>query len=154
MSVSPTQRSIAFCKGNGWPYAIVEHFNPVVKVRVDLWGVGDMLVLDDEPGSLIVQACVGGSHATRRTKIEKTLAGHATDGMSKLTLANVAKKAEALTRWLEKGNRIEVWSWSKTGAKHKRKLWTLRRELITLEPKPEETDEDPRRRAPGKVSPF
>ena len=118
MKNSPTQRSLAYARAQGWPVAIVEHWNPHAFIRQDLFGVIDLLVLDDEPGVLGVQACAGNSHATRRTKITDLLSEP--DGSHPL----------ALRKWLEKHNRLEVWSWSKKGARGKRKKWEIRRERI------------------------
>ena len=139
---SPTQRSIAVCKESGWPHGIVEYWSERAFMRVDLWGVIDILVLDDDPGVLAVQACAGASHATRRKKIIKTIRGESAYGDTKQRVAVADLKSRALVRWLEKGNRLEVWSWSKSGPKNKRKLWTLRRELMTLDMAEEDTNED------------
>lgn len=128
---SPTERAIAFCKSNGWPRAVVEKWNPHTKTRADLWGCIDMLVLDDEPGTLGVQACAGASHAARARKVHDTILGVTPAGASPLGLGVAAAKSIALLRWLEKGNRLEVWSFAKHGARGKRKVYTLRRERIT-----------------------
>lgn len=109
--MSPTQRSLALCKKEGWTAAIVERWNAYARIRQDLFGCIDLLVLDGQPGPLGVQVTAGSSHAARRTKM----------------LAEPRLRA-----WLEAGARAEVWSWSKTGARGKRKLWTLRREPIIL----------------------
>ena len=60
MASLPTQRSLALCKKRGWRYAIVEKWIQATKRRVDVFGFGDILVLDGQPGSLLVQACAGG----------------------------------------------------------------------------------------------
>lgn len=128
---SPTQRSTAYCRAQDWPYSIEERWVPQLQHkgggvtpghRKDLWGCIDLLVLDDEPGILAVQACAGASHATRAKKMRAALIGLPTPAGQ--------RNSAALKRWVEKGNRLEVWSWDKQGARGKRKLWTLRRELI------------------------
>ena len=110
--MSPTQRARAFCKEQGWTSQIVEKWNQYAKVRQDLFGVIDLVVLDGQGGGpLGVQVCAGSSHAARR------------------------KKAEAeprLAEWLASPARFEVWSFSKTGARGVRKLWTLRREPVAF----------------------
>lgn len=108
--MSPTQRSLAFCHAQGWTAGVTEKWNPHAKIRQDLFGVIDMIVLDDAGGGpLGVQACAGASHAARRTK---------------------ALAEPRLAKWLAQPARFEVWSWSKQGPRGKRKVWTLRREAV------------------------
>lgn len=109
---SPTQRSLQHCRKNGWIAGVVEKWNQWAKVRQDLFGCIDIIVIDDlEQGPLAVQATSGSGHAARRKK-------------------SIAEPR--LKLWLESPARFEVWSWSQRGPKGKRKLWTLRREPITL----------------------
>lgn len=108
--MSPTQRARAHCKAQGWVSQIVEKWNPHAKVRQDLFGCIDMIVLDGQPGGpLGVQVCAGASHAARRTK---------------------AMAEPRLRAWMQAPARFEVWSFSKKGAAGKRKLWELRREVV------------------------
>lgn len=114
---SPTQRTLAECKKRGWIAQVVEKWNPHARIRQDLFGCIDIVACTaptlDEFGSIIgIQACAGSSHAARRAK---------------------AIRETRLWRWLEAGGRFQVWSWSKQGARGKRKLWTLRTEEITSE---------------------
>jgi len=46
---SPTQRSIKMLKDDGWEVAIVEKWNPFVKIRQDLFGFADLIAM--RPGS-------------------------------------------------------------------------------------------------------
>lgn len=109
--MSPTQRALAFCKKNGWTAAIVERWNPYARVRQDLLGFADLVVLDGQGGGVLaVQVTSGSNHAARRTK----------------TMAEPRAAS-----WLAAPARIEVWSYSKRGVRGKRKLWELRRERIT-----------------------
>ncbi len=109
---SPTQRSLQYCRKNGWTAGVVEKWNQWAKIRQDLFGCIDMIVIDDlEQGPLAVQATSGSGHAARRKK----------------SLAEPRLKL-----WLESPARFEIWSWSQKGPKGKRKLWTLRREPIIL----------------------
>tara|TARA_R100000315_G_scaffold58758_1_gene34099 strand:- start:245 stop:640 length:396 start_codon:yes stop_codon:yes gene_type:complete len=109
---SPTQRSLQHCRKNGWIAGVVEKWNQYARIRQDLFGCIDMIVIDDlEQGPLAVQATSGSGHAARRKK-------------------SIAEPR--LKMWLESPARFEIWSWSKKGPKGKRKLWTLRREPITL----------------------
>ncbi len=129
---SPTQRALAFCKSNSWPYAIVEHWNQHTMTRKDLWSIGDLIVLDDEPGALLVQVCAGASHAARATKVRRAIEGGTAGAESELTLGRILRDSNALKRWLAKGGRIEVWSFAKHGARGKRKVYSLRRERIDI----------------------
>lgn len=105
---SPTQRSLAECRGRTWIAQVVERWNQYARVRQDLFGVIDIVALTDD-GILGIQACAGSSHAARMAKI----------------------KAEPRAQeWLRCGGKLEVWSWAKRGVRGKRKLWTLRVESI------------------------
>lgn len=94
---------------------MVERWNPFAKKRHDLFGCIDMIALDDER-CIGVQVTSGAHHAERRAK---------------------ALNEPRLRAWLKTGCKFEVWSWSKTwsktGERGKRKVWTLRREPIYVE---------------------
>jgi len=118
-STSPTKRTLAECRKRGYVVQVVERWNPHAKVRVDLFGVIDLLAIvplsptdalvppiGGEPsGILAIQACAGDSHAARRDKI----------------LAETRAK-----QWVDAGGQLELWSWSVRGAAGKAKRWTLR----------------------------
>lgn len=42
---SPTQRSLAYLREQGYKVAIVEHWNPHARIRVDLFGIFDLLAI-------------------------------------------------------------------------------------------------------------
>jgi len=110
---SPTQRSLEYCRKQGWIGGVVEKWNQFARVRQDLFGCIDLIVIDDlEQGLLAVQATSGSGHAARRKK-------------------SIAEPR--LKLWLESPARFEIWSWAKQGPRGKRKVWTLRREPILLE---------------------
>ena len=109
----PGRLSLQYCKKQEWRAQIVEKWIPQTMQRKDLFGFGDIVVLDDQFGSLLVQACVTGSGANRVRKILEDC-------------------TEAAIDWLSAGNRIEVWGWAKRGAEGKRKLWTLKLYRIFL----------------------
>lgn len=113
MPKTPTTRSNEYARKRGWTSAVVEKWNPHVKIRQDLFGFGDILVIDDQQGSLIVQATSGSHVAARMTKIEEN---------------DVARV------WLAADNRIEVWGWRKTKVKRggKAMRWNVRRMYATL----------------------
>ena len=109
---SPTVHTVAECKRRGWRACIVEKWIPQARRRVDAFGFGDLLVMDGEPGALLIQACTTGDAPKRVHKIHEECT------------------ADAL-RWLKSGNRIEVWGWAKRGKVGKRKLWTLKTYPVT-----------------------
>jgi hypothetical protein len=123
---SPTQRSLEHARARGWSAGVVERWLEAPGIRKDLWGCIDLIVLDDQPRPILVQACAGSSHAARAAKARLTISG------AEAKTTTEKDNARALQKWLMRGDRIEVWSWSKRGARGKRKLWELRRENINL----------------------
>jgi hypothetical protein len=119
---SPTQRTLAECRKRGWTVQVVERYNPHARVRVDLFGVIDLVAIKPprmsssgavERGQIIaIQACAGSSHSARLAKI----------------LAEPRAK-----QWVEAGGLLELWSWSKRGARGKAKRWALRVDSVTVE---------------------
>lgn len=109
-SISPTRRTLAELRKRGATAQVVEHWNPHAKVRQDLFGVIDLVVIrsalhGQTPGIVGIQACAGASHAARRDKI----------------------LAEPRARqWVEAGGQLELWSWAQRGDRGKAKRWTLR----------------------------
>jgi hypothetical protein len=113
MPASPTSRTLQKCKALGWLAYVTEKRIPKINILKDAFGFGDVLAMDGLPGSLLIQATSTPNMASRETKIRE----HCWD---------------AATRWLDAGNRIQVWGWAKRGAAGKRKLWTLRIVEVTL----------------------
>lgn len=102
--MSPTARTLKHCRELGWVADVVERFIPGARVRRDLFGFIDVVILDGKPGVLGVQACSTGDQSTRLAKIgQEPRAG----------------------LWLAAGNRVQVWGWAKRGPRGKRKLWEL-----------------------------
>lgn len=89
--MTPTQRTLAALRADGWLPAIVEKWNPHARIRQDLYGFIDLLAIRDGE-TLAIQCCAGSSAAARISKI--------TDHEN---LAAVRKA----------GWRIEVWAWRK-----------------------------------------
>lgn len=108
--MSPTQRALALCKKNGWVAQVVERWNPYARVRQDLFGIIDIVVLDGGPGGPLGVQVTSGSNVAAR--LEK------------------ARQEPRLAAWLASPARFEVWGYSKKGARGKRKLWELRRESL------------------------
>ncbi len=106
MAGSPMSRTIAECKRRGWEVDIVER-RIWRNVTRDFLGCIDVIAITPD-GFIGIQACAGASHAARMAK---------------------AQRQGRLGAWFARGARFAVWSWSKRGARGKRKLWTLREEF-------------------------
>ena len=99
MAAGPTQRSLERARKAGQLAGVVERWNPHARIRQDLFGFLDLLVVDPErPGVLGVQATSASNVSSRVRKI--------------LDLAS-SGPSSAPRVWLEAGNRIEVWGWRK-----------------------------------------
>jgi len=109
--MTPTQRTRARLRELEVTNEIVERWNPHARKRVDLFNVIDIVAVTST-STIGVQVTSGSGHAARRTKCE----------------------AEKLFWvWLQcDGRRFVVWSWSKRGARGKRKLWTARLEEASV----------------------
>lgn len=102
---SPTQRSLAKLRAEGWFAEITEHWNPWSKTRKDLYGFCDILCFKKDE-VLIVQTTSGANVSARKEKI--------------LSL-------QASSLWLESPTRkIVVHGWRKVGPRGKRKVWECR----------------------------
>lgn len=109
-AMTPTQRALKDLRALAFMAQVVERWNPHAKVRQDLFGCIDIVAIGH--GMIIgVQVCAGASHAARRKKM---------------------LDEPAMYRWLGCGGKLELWSYSKRGARGKRKTWQLRRESIRL----------------------
>lgn len=117
---SPTKRTLAEARKLGFLAHITEKWNPHAKIRQDMLGCIDLILIREGIGIIGVQATSRTNHAARRTK---------------------AISEPRLRIWLQSGGRFEVWSWAKMGAVGKRKLWQCWREEITLADLPAEPPE-------------
>lgn len=88
---SPTQRTLASLKAQGYTAAIVEKWNPHARIRQDLFGFIDVLAIR-EGEVLGVQACAGSSASARVKKITEH---------------------EHIAAVRKSGIRVEVWAWRK-----------------------------------------
>lgn len=111
MSMTPTQRSLALLRSEGWTVAVVEKWNSHIRIRQDLFGFADLLGFRHGWPVWLIQTTSGSNAAARRTKIQEN--PHAQE-------------------WLRCGHGIELHSWAKRGERGKRKLWTCKRETIGL----------------------
>ena len=110
MKTSPTQRTLALLRKEGWTVAIVERWNAYAKIRQDLFGCIDLVAMRGNH-LMGVQATSGANHSKRRVK---------------------AQAEPRLAEWLGTGSLFMVISWSKLGGRGKRKLWEARREYLGL----------------------
>lgn len=67
---SPTQRSIALLKEEGWTVAIVERWNVHARIRQDLFGFADLLCMKPNEAPMLVQVTSTGV-ASRLAKIRE-----------------------------------------------------------------------------------
>ena len=66
--MTPTQRSLAYLRDEGYLVAIVEHWNPFARIRQDLFGFIDLLAIRRDE-TLAVQVTASGV-SSRGKKIE------------------------------------------------------------------------------------
>ena len=102
MSLSPTQRTLAQLRKEGWHPWIVEKWIPQTKQRLDAWHVADIVALGENE-VLAVQATSGSNVAARVAKLADS------EGLAHLRRAGV---------------RVEVWGWRKLAKTGK---WECRR---------------------------
>jgi len=105
---SPSQRSLAHLRKNGYLPWVVEHFNTWTKRRQDLYGFGDILAIGNGE-IVIVQTTTAANMAAREKKILTNPHAH---------------------EWVMNGGTIVVHGWAKRGPRGKRKLWTLAERII------------------------
>ena len=108
---SPTSRSLDLARSQGWTAGVVEKWNMHARIRQDLFGVIDIVALDDNQGVLAIQACAGSGASAR---LKKSLA------------------EPRLKIWLERGSRFEVWAWAKRGPRGKAKRWSVRKVVVSV----------------------
>jgi hypothetical protein len=92
----------------GYRVEVVEKTIPHTFIKKDLWGVDVLAVKSGEP--LLAIQCSSGDHVTAR--IQKL------------------KDAGFIELWKSVGACLQVWGWSKQGARGKKKTWQLRREAL------------------------
>ncbi len=108
---SPTARSLALLRADGYLAQVVERYNAHARVRVDLFGCIDLLAVKPGEAVLGVQATTASNLAAR------------------------AKKALACPRlrtWLAAECRFVLHGWAKKGPRGKRKLWHVSVREVTL----------------------
>lgn len=104
MPASPTARTLAECRRRGWIPDVVERHNTFSGKKLDLYGCIDVVVMDDHPGLLGIQATSGTNSSARIKKIR-------------------TERADMARAWLERGNRLQVWGWRKFVKPIKGRYW-------------------------------
>jgi hypothetical protein len=66
--MSPTQRTLAYLREEGYHAEVVEHYNSFVRRRFDLWGWCDILAIRDT--EILAVQCTSEGVASRVKKIE------------------------------------------------------------------------------------
>lgn len=107
---SPTARSLALLKKEGWTAKVVEHFNQFAGIRQDLWGMDILAIKAGNPGVLGIQATSTANISAREKKL--------------LALPEVKI-------WLQANNSLEIWGWSKKGSRGKTKRWAMTKRIIS-----------------------
>lgn len=107
--MTPTQRSLEWCRKQGGLVAVVERWNPHARIRQDLFGFADILWVKGDTTTLIQTTTT----ANMAARIQKIL--------------NEPRALE----WLASYSRtLSVHGWSKRGPRGKRKVWVLRQVSI------------------------
>ncbi len=103
---TPTEMSLNFLRKQGYSVAITEHWNPFGKVRMDLFGIIDLVAIKaGVPGVLGIQT-------TSKTNISARV--------------NKSKNNKDLLTWYKAGNRFLIHGWGKENG-----VWKLEeREVV------------------------
>jgi hypothetical protein len=106
--MTPTARTLALLRREGFIAAVVERWLPVVCRRSDVWGFGDVLAANPTARVvLIVQATTADHVANRLTK---------------------ARGRPELASWLQAGGAFEIHGWRRHGGR-----WHVRRVAVRAE---------------------
>ena len=68
--ISPTQRSRAYLREEGYLVSIVEHWNPFARIRQDLWGWCDLLAIKEN--EVLAVQVTASAVSTRIKKIQES----------------------------------------------------------------------------------
>jgi len=90
-SLTPTQRTLAYLREEGYLCAIVEKWNPHARIRQDLFGFIDILAIKRDE-TLAIQATASGVS----DRLKKIMA------------------SELLPKVREAGWKIQIWGWRKS----------------------------------------
>lgn len=102
--MSPTERTLKLFKEKGFTSQVVERWNPYAGVRVDLFGVIDLVCVQPGYGIIGVQTTSGSGHSSRCSK---------------------AAAEPRIKTWLLSGGQFVVCSWRKLKPRGVKKVrWT------------------------------
>jgi len=101
MAMSPTARSLDALRKAGYRAAVVERYNAFSRMRVDLFGIFDIVAIG-QGRILFVQTTTAGNMASRRTKMLG-----ADNGAILAELAAVPGAVVELHGWVKRGRRWE-----------------------------------------------
>lgn len=113
--MTPTQRTTKVLKGRGLVYAVVERWNPYARIRQDLFGIIDIIVLDPARGVVGIQS-TGSAFAEHHRKLTQD-------------------RRQACVDWLSTPRTaLELWGWRKIKVKRggKAVVWQPRIRVYTL----------------------
>ena len=110
--VTPTQRTLKALRARGLTCAIVERWNPHVRIRQDLYGWIDILAIGPEAGIIGVQST------------GQDFAGH----LRKLR----GERVEKVREWLAAGGKAELWGWRKLKVKRGGKAMVWRPRVLEI----------------------
>jgi len=113
-SFSATRASIAFLTERGHVAGIVEKWNPHVRIRQDLFGFIDLVVIMPTGEPYFVQTTTGTNAPARREKIRELV------------------KLKPPLAELVRSGRVMLHRWAKRGARGQRKVYTCAEEIVTL----------------------
>lgn len=99
--MTPTQRTLATLRADGFMASVVERWNPHARVRQDLFGFADVIAVRNGE-TLAVQTTSSSNAAARVYKL---------------------RHMESVRRCLEAGWRVEVWGWKKYAKPVDRRYW-------------------------------
>lgn len=69
-SLSPTQRSLAYLRDEGYLVSVVERWNPHARIRQDLWGWCDLLAI--RKGEVLAVQVTASAVSARIKKIQES----------------------------------------------------------------------------------
>ena len=110
--MTPTQRTLRWCRSDGWHVDVVERTIPHSFIKKDLFGCIDVLAI--HPHAIVgIQCTSARTVAARIKKIPETCAG-------------------PISAWLLHAE-LQVWGWREYPTRVDRKKWRPRIETITVD---------------------
>jgi hypothetical protein len=112
MTASPTQRTLALLRREGYTAAVVERWIPKAGRRADLFGVIDLLAV--KPGIVLGVQATAASNVSAR--VHKALA------------------EPRLRTWLEAGAAFGIIGWARRGPRGRHTTWSATWRVATIRP--------------------